>query len=159
MESAYIHGFMLKKIIICILAAIVSGCSESDPALYVELKYINNSRHSISLDFYIGEAVKYDRTSIEILLGSSESVTYGGWESNLPDLVLPQTAYVHYDENILIVHKSSDAHGEYNNLCHNENYLMEKLDKKAQKYRYSFVFTETDYEYAVSAGAGGENRN
>ena len=38
MESTYIHGFMLKKIIICILAAIMSGCSESDPALYVELK-------------------------------------------------------------------------------------------------------------------------
>ena len=58
MESAYIHGVMLKKIIICSLAVIVSGCSESDP-----------------------------------VPGSSESVTYGGWESNLPDLVLPQTLW------------------------------------------------------------------
>lgn len=150
---------MLKKYLFCILAIAISACTNSEPVLYVELEYINNSSHGITLDFHLGEAVEFDRYTIEIPAGGAEVVTYGGWESNIPQLVLPVSADIMYDGTVYIEHKSKDVSGEYNNVCHEDNYIMERLDRKAQKYRYSFTFTEADYEYAVSAGGSGKDGN
>ncbi len=130
---------------ICALAS----CRRSEPVLYVELEYINNSVHEISVDLSEGPT-EYDTYLLTLSPGSTATVKYGGWESNVPELLLPPSAEVRYDKDILIRHNSKDDKNTYHNICHPENYTIKRLDKKVQEYKYSFTFTDADYEYAVA---------
>ena len=109
---------------ICALAS----CRRSEPVLYVELEYINNSVHEISVDLSEGPT-EYDTYLLTLSPGSTATVKYGGWESNVPELLLPPSAEVRYDKDILIRHNSKDDKNTYHNICHPENYTIKRLDK------------------------------
>ena len=138
----------MKKLIVFIsFLAALAGCKKDvDYSYPMELVYLNETEHSISL------TISSDYTPMDIVLekgGRYSRIWASGFGPNYPPQLTE--AKVTFDDKYTVFHRMADQPGAYHNVCNNDDYKCTTMDDIKTGRVYTFSFTEGDYQYAVNA--------
>ena len=138
----------MKKLIVFIsFLAALAGCKKDvDYSYPMELVYLNETEHSISL------TISSDYTPMDIVLekgGRYSRIWASGFGPNYPPQLTE--AKVVFDDEYTVFHRITDQPGTYHNVCNNDDYKCSAMDDVKTGRVYTFSFTEGDYQYAVNA--------
>lgn len=138
----------MKKLIVFIsFLAALAGCKKDvDYSYPMELVYLNETEHSISL------TISSDYTPMDIVLekgGRYSRIWASGFGPNYPPQLTE--AKVTFDDEYTVFHRMTDQPGAYHNVCNNDDYKCTTMDDIKTGRVYTFSFTEEDYQYAVNA--------
>ena len=147
--KSYLRFFIL------VISLLVASCEQKHET-YMNLRYVNNSNHTIDIEFSFiqtpaqlypnitlkpGEIVRGYAT----IAGETPASAY-----NVAQIY--EKATICYDGEYVIEHEYLDnkfsAH-DNRNICLNKSY---KITRGEQGYYYTYTFTDADYEYAVENG-------
>ena len=108
----------MKKLIVFIsFLAVLAGCKKDvDYSYPMELVYLNETEHSISL------TISSDYTPIDIVLekgGRYSRIWASGFGPNYPPQLTE--AKVTFDDKYTVFHRMADQPGAYHNVCNNDD--------------------------------------